>query len=572
MRFSKLFGTTLRQASGDTEGYRLLLRAGMIRQHAAGVYSYLPLGWRVIHKIAQIIRQEMNAVDGQELHMPVLTPAELWQESGRWYDVGPELFRLQDRHRRDFVLGMTHEETVADLARREIVSYRQLPCVVYHIQTKERDEPRPRAGLIRLREFLMKDAYSFHADQADLDAYYPRMVQAYVNVFRRAGLPVQVVEADSGMMGGTGSHEFMLLSAVGEDSLVHCAACGYAANLEAARGSKGEGVRRNGGAEATQPMEEVATPGVTTIAALIDFFGVTPEHFLKTVAYSVDEGRELVMVVIRGDLAINEVKLARVLGTTDFVLASEGELQTRGTTGGYISPVGLTGIRVIADDSVQTVDEFVAGGNKPDVHLRHVRPGRDFRPDVIADIALVREGDSCLRCGQPLALLRGIELGHTFKLGTRYSETMGVRYLDASGNERPVVMASYGIGLDRLMAAVAEHHHDERGLIWPRSIAPYQVILVGLQLDRPEVAATAEKLYAALQAQGYEVLYDDRDASPGVKFADADLIGIPVRVVVSSRSVEARSAELKRRTAEQKQLLPLAEVPAAVSDLLRQAL
>mgnify|MGYP000018977610 CR=1 FL=1 len=572
MRFSKLFGTTLRQASGDTEGYRLLLRAGMIRQHAAGVYSYLPLGWRVLHKIAQIIRQEMNAVDGQELHMPVLTPAELWQESGRWYDLGPELFRLQDRHRRDFVLGMTHEETVADLARREIVSYRQLPCVVYHIQTKERDEPRPRAGLIRLREFLMKDAYSFHADQADLDAYYPRMVQAYVNVFRRAGLPVQVVEADSGMMGGTGSHEFMLLSAVGEDSLVHCAACGYAANLEAARGSKGGRVQRNGRAEATQPMEEVATPGVTTIAALIDFFGVAPEHFLKTVAYSVDEGRELVMAVIRGDLAINEVKLARVLGTTDFVLASEGELQSRGTTGGYISPVGLTGIRVIADDSVQTVDEFVAGGNKVDVHLRHVRLGRDFRPDVIADIALVREGDGCPRCGQPLTLLRGIELGHTFKLGTRYSETMGVRYLDASGNERPVVMASYGIGLDRLMAAVAEHHHDERGLIWPRSIAPYQVILVGLQLDRPEVAATAEKLYAALQAQGHEVLYDDRDASPGVKFADADLIGIPVRVVVSSRSVEAGSAELKRRTAEQKQLLPLAEVPAAVSDLLRQAL
>ncbi len=571
MRFSRLFGTTLRQASGDTEGYRLLIRAAMIRQHAAGIYSYLPLGLRVYHKIAQIIREEMNAVDGQEILMPVLNPAELWQETGRWYAIGPELFRLQDRHRRDLVLAMTNEETVTDLARHEIASYRQLPCVLYHIQTKERDEPRPRAGLIRLREFTMKDAYSFHADQADLDAYYPRMVQAYLNIFCRVGLPVQAVEADAGMMGGTGSHEYMLPAEFGEDTLVRCAACGYAANMEAARGAKGETrfLKENGFLE---PVEAVDTPGVTTIAALIEFFGIAPENFLKTVAYSVDEGRELVLAVIRGDLAINEVKLAKVLGTTDFVLASEGELQAHGTTGGFISPVGLTGVRVIADDSVETVDEFVAGGNKADVHLRHVRLGRDFRPHVVADIALVRDGDGCPHCGQPLAVLRGVELGHTFKLGVKYSQAMGAKYLDAEGNEQTMFMGCYGIGLDRLMAAVAEHHHDERGLIWPRAIAPYQVILVGLQLDRPTVAEAAEKLYTALQAQGLEVLFDDRAASPGVKFADADLIGIPVRVVVSPRGVEAGSAELKLRTAGQKQLVSLAEVPSAVGDLLRQAL
>lgn len=567
MRVTRLFGTTLRQASGDMEGYRLLIRAAMIRQHAAGIYSYLPLGWRVIQKIAQIIREEIDAVDGQEVHMPVLNPAELWQESGRWDDVGPELFRLQDRNRRDFLLGMTHEETVTDLARRETSSHRQLPYVLYQIQTKERDEPRPRGGLIRLREFHMKDAYSFHVDQADLDAYYPRMYQAYLNVFQRAGLTVQVVEADPGMMGGTGSHEFMLLSDAGEDTLVHCAACGYAANMEAACGSK-ETAGPTRPAE-PQPIEQVATPDVKTIAALMAFFGIATQNFLKTVVYSV--GGELVMAIIRGDLDVNEMKLARVLRTGDFALASEAELEAHGIAAGFVSPVGATGVRVIADDSITTVTEFVAGGNKVDVHLRHVRPDRDLHPDVVADIALVREGDGCPQCGEPLAVLRGIELGHIFKLGTKYSQSMGATYTDAEGKEHPIVMGCYGIGLDRLMAAVAEQYHDERGLIWPRSVTPYQVILIGLQMSRPDVAQAAEELYATLQDRGYEVLFDDRDASPGVKFADADLWGIPLRIVVSPRNIKVGGAELKLRTADEGRVIPFADVPAAIDDLLARA-
>ncbi|MBU1879580.1 MAG: proline--tRNA ligase, partial [Chloroflexi bacterium] len=429
------------------------------------------------------------------------------------------------------------------------------------------DEPRPRGGLIRLREFHMKDAYSFHVDQADLDAYYPHVYQAYANIFYRAGLSAQVVEADPGMMGGTGSHEFMLLTEVGEDTLVHCAACGYAANMEAACGVKqAVGVAQS---PRPRPIEKVDTPNIKTIAELMEFFGIEPANFLKTVVYSV-EG-QLVMAIIRGDLDVNEIKLARILGTGEFALGSEAELAARHIAAGFVSPVGVSGIRVIADDSVTTVDEFVAGGNEVDVHLRHVRLGRDFEPDVVADIALVRDGDGCPRCGEPVAILRGIELGHIFKLGTKYSASMGAMYTDAQGQEHPVVMGCYGIGLDRLLAAVAEHYHDERGLVWPRSIAPYQVILVTLQPGQPEVAQAAESLYAALRERGVEVLFDDREASPGVKFADADLWGMPLRVVISPRNVQAGQAELKLRTAEKGQLVPMNDVLDAIDALLAQA-
>ncbi len=568
MRVSSLFSRTLRETPADAEmaSHRLSLRAGLIAQLAAGIYSYLPLGTRALHRILGIIREEMDAVDGQEILMPVVQPAELWQESGR-YDApapGPSLLRFTDRTEHPMVLAMTHEEAVTDLARRLVNSYRQLPLVVYQIQTKFRDEPRSRGGLIRVREFTMKDAYSFHATPEDLDAYYPRMYQAYLNIFRRCGLEVVAVEAATGIMGGTDSHEFIVVNEAGEDTLVLCPECHYAANAEAAVFDKGQGVR-----EPELPIETVPTPGTKSIEAVARLLGVGEEQTLKAVFYAAREG-EIVFAVIRGDLEVNELKLSNALGGLELHPAAEEELRAAGIVAGYASPVGLRarGVRVVADDSIRTGANFVAGANEAGYHLKNVNYPRDVQVDLVTDIALARAGDRCARCGGTLAVTRGIEVGHVFKLGTKYSETMGADYLDRDGVAKPLVMGCYGIGAGRLLACVLEQHHDEQGIVWPVSVAPMQVHIVSVGTNNPAVVEAAEALYARLQAAGFEVLYDDREESAGVKFNDADLLGLPVRVTVSRRTVESNAFELKARWEADRQMVPAADLEEAIRGML----
>jgi len=565
MRFSNMFGRTIREIPSDAEliSHQLSVRAGLIRQLAAGIYSYLPLGWRVIRKIEQIMREEMNAADGQELSMPVVQPAEIWRATGR-YDApapGPALLRFKDRTGHDMVLAMTHEEAVTDLARQELNSYRQLPLMVYQIQTKYRDEPRSRGGLVRVREFIMKDGYSFHPDQESLDAYYPRIYQAYLNIFRRCGVETVPVEADTGIMGGSASHEFMVPSEAGEDTLILCPTCKYAANAEKAEFAKGEGPQGP-----PMPIERVPTPGTTTIEAVAHLVGVETRQTLKAVFYSTPEG-QVIFAVIRGDLDVNPAKLSNVLGGVELHVSTEEELKVAGIVAGYASPVGLKGVRVIADDSVEGAKNLVAGANEPGYHLKNVNYPRDFQAERVADIALTRSGDPCLRCGQPLTASRGIELGHVFKLGTKYSAAVGATYLDREGVARPMVMGSYGIGAGRLLACIIEQHHDDKGIIWPASVAPFQVHLVSLAGNDPRLAQAADALYERLQAAGYEVLYDDRVESAGVKFNDADLIGIPIRLTVSRRTVESQSVELKARWSEEKRLVPEAELEGELGAL-----
>jgi prolyl-tRNA synthetase len=566
MRFSTLFGRTLREVPSDAElvSHQLSVRAGLVRQLAAGVYSYMPIGWRVLRKIEQIMREEMDAVDGQEMHMPMVQPAEVWRATGR-YDApapGPALLRFKDRGDHDMVLGMTHEEVATDLAKQEIKSYRQLPLVIYQIQTKFRDEPRSRGGLIRVREFTMKDAYSFHPDYASLDAYYPRMYQAYVNIFSRCCVETISVEADSGIMGGSASHEFMVVSEAGEDTLILCPECKLAANAEKATFVKGEGV-----CEDPAPLIKVATPGTTSIEAVARFLGVETRQTLKAVFYSTLAG-EVIFAIIRGDLEVNETKLSNTLGGAELRPSTEEELRAAGIVAGYASPVGLQGVQVVADDSIAGGGNFVAGANDPGYHLKNVNYPRDFQARIVADIALAREGDRCPRCGARMAATRGIEAGHVFKLGTKYSEAVGATFLDRDGMPKPVIMGSYGIGTGRLLACIIEQHHDERGIVWPVSVTPFHIHLVSLGTNVPEVVEAAESLYRGLVAQRYDVLYDDREETAGVKFNDADLIGAPVRLTISRRTLASRSYEVKARWAADVRLVPEADLDGAIHQIL----
>ncbi|RLC73077.1 MAG: proline--tRNA ligase, partial [Chloroflexi bacterium] len=532
MRFSKLFGRTLREAPAEAEtiSHRLLLRAGMIEQLASGVYSYLPLGWRILRKIEQIIREEMEAAGGQEFMLPVLQPFELWEESGRHRSFGKSLFTLLDRRNRKLCLGPTHEEVVTLLASHLVRSYRDLPKLIFQIQTKFRDEPRPRGGLLRVREFAMKDLYSLDADEEGLERSYRLMMRAYENVYRRCGLRIIPVEADSGAIGGKDSHEFMALCERGEDEVIYCPSCGYSANQERAVFSKPALEK-----EEPLPLEEVATPGVKTIEELSQYLRIPREKTLKAVFYSADG--EVVFVVIRGDLEVNEVKLKNALKCFELGLATSEEVERAGLVAGSASPVGLSGIKIVADDSILLGNNFVVGGNKPDTHLRNANYPRDFEVDLLVDIALAQGGYRCSRCGGELCSARGIEVGHLFKLGTIFSERFGAFYLDREGQQRPIVMGCYGIGLGRLLAAVVEQNHDEKGICWPPSIAPYQIYLCPLSLKDAEVAREAENLYQRLLSEGFEVLYDDREESAGVKFNDADLLGLPLRLVLSPRTV-----------------------------------
>ncbi|MFO7997199.1 MAG: proline--tRNA ligase [Dehalococcoidia bacterium] len=579
MRFSKLFGKTLRQAPAEAESvsHQLLLRAGMIAQEAAGIYSYLPLGWRVLRKIENIIREEMNKAGGQDLMLPVLQPFELWQKSGRDVSFGKSLFTLTDRKEHTLALGPTHEEVITDLVRRYVQSYRELPLLLYQIQTKLRDEPRPRSGLLRVREFIMKDLYSFDADEAGLDQSYRKTSQAYRDIYARLSLPTLMIEADSGAIGGKESHEFMVLTDTGEDEIIYCSSCGYAANAEKARFVKtvenaipagqssehSEGEVRN-----LLSLEEIATPEAKTIEEVAHFVGVPTSQTLKAVFYSADG--EFSFVVIRGDLEVNETKLRNALKCSELRLATEGEVAEIGLTAGFASPIGVKGVQVVADDSITSGSNFVVGANRPGYHFKNANYPRDFQIDLMTDIALARPGDTCPRCRGELSSVRGIEVGHVFKLGTFISEKFEAFFLDNAGKSRPIVMGCYGIGLGRLLAAIVEQSHDDKGIIWPLSVAPYQVYLCPIQLDKPAVFPTAEKIYQELQDEGIEVLFDDRGDSPGVKFNDADLLGIPLRLTLSPRTLQSQSIEAKWRTEKKTELLPLENLAARVKKLLEE--
>jgi len=566
VRISKLFGKTQREipAEADTLSHQLLIKAGMISQVAAGIYSYLPLAWRVLKKIESIIRDEMDKAGGQELMMPVLQPLELWQETGRDLAFGKGLFTLSDRKERKLCLGPTHEEVITGLVRYNVQSYRDLPQLLYQIQTKFRDEPRPRAGLIRVREFTMKDLYSFDTDENGLTQSYTKMLQAYRNIYDRCGLPTLLVEADSGAIGGKDSHEFMVIAENGEDEILYCPSCRYAANADKAESiiSKIEG-------EEPLPLEEVDTPGAATIEQVANFLKVPQSKTLKAVFYVADG--ELVFVVIRGDLEVNEVKLKNILRCYELRLATETEVIEAGIVAGSASPIGISGIKVIADDSVTSGANFVAGANKPDTHFKNANYPRDFKADIVADIARARAGEGCPKCGGKLSSTHGIEVGHVFKLGTFLSEKLGALFIDPKGASHPIVMGCYGIGLGRLLAAAIEQNHDDKGIIWPLPIAPYHIYLCPLYMENPQVATTAENLYADLEAQGLEVLFDDRKESPGVKFNDADLLGIPIRVTISPRTLEKDSVEVKKRSEKESQLVSLDGITERLKELTRAA-
>lgn len=530
--------------------HQLLLKAGMIRRLAAGLYTTLPLAQRAIRKIERIIREEMDAIGGQEIDMPLVHPAELWKESGRWQQlIGKELVGFEDRNGREFVLAMTHEESITDLIRGEIKSYKQLPMMLYQIKLKFRDEPRPRAGLIRVREFTMKDAYSFHTCQEDLDRYYEEVYQAYLRIFRRCGLDAVVVQSDPGMIGGKAAHEFMLVTPSGEDNLILCSNCDYTANAEVAvmRKPKAD----NG---PPKPTEKVATPGQKTIEEVARFLGVPKTQTLKAVFYS--NGREVFFVGIRGDLDVNETKLRNALKQPDLWIAKEEEIEGYGIVPGYASPIGVEGMTVIIDDSVAETTNLVAGANEEGYHLKNVNYPRDFKADIVTDIALAHDGDLCLRCGSPLREANGIEVGNIFKLGTKYSEAMKATFLDQDGKRKPIVMGCYGIGVGRLLASVVEAWHDDDGIIFPITIAPYQFHLLSIGKDE-DVIRNAERVYEDLTSNGYEVLYDDRDESPGVKFKDADLLGMPIRIAVSRRTLREDSLEVKLRAEGEAELVKL---------------
>ena len=566
MRFSQLFGKTLKEipSEADTLSHQLLLRAGMIQQVAAGVYSYLPLGWRVLRKIEQIIREEMDKAGGQELMLPTLQPFELWEKSGRYPSFGKTLFTVTDRRGHTLVLGPTHEEVITELVRRYVQSYRDLPLLLYQIQNKFRDEPRPRGGLLRVREFIMKDLYSFDVDEAGLDNSYQKMRQAYKNIYSRCGLPSVVVEADSGAIGGKESHEFMLIAETGEDEIICCSNCDYAANIEKAQSIKPELEKKT-----PLPIEEISTPNIKTIEEVADFVGAPASHTLKAVFYSADD--ELIFVVIRGDLEVNETKLKNLLKCTELRLATENEVKAASLVAGSASPIGIREIKIVADDSITLGSNFIAGANKPDTHVKNVNYPRDFKVDLIADIAVAKLGDSCPKCNGRLLSSHGIEVGHVFKLGTFLSERLGAYFLDRNGVSQPIIMGCYGIGLGRLLAAAVEQNHDDKGIIWPVAIAPYHIYLCPLRLENSDVAETGEKLYQDLTSANLEVLFDDRDESPGVKFNDADLLGIPLRLTVSPRTLENQSIEIKWRKESQIQLVPLKGMPSRIRELLEKS-
>ncbi len=565
MRQSQFLIPTLRDDPGEAEivSHKLMLRAGLIRKVAAGIYTYLPLGLRVIRKVERIIREEMNKAGAQEVLMPIAAPAELWQETGRWDFYGKELFRLKDRHERDFCLGPTHEEVITDLVRREIRSYRQLPANFYQIQTKFRDEIRPRFGLMRGREFIMKDAYSFDVDEAGAKESYRKMYEAYKAVFTRCGLKFRPVEADTGLIGGTSSHEFMVLADTGEEGIAVCDGCEYAANVE--RAELKEPTAKT--TEAPREKRKVQTPGKKTVEDVTAFLKVPATQLVKTLLYRADG--KTVAVLVRGDHDVNEIKLKKALGAADLAMADAAAVEkATGAPVGFAGPIGLSGIAIIADFAVKPLVNVVVGANAADAHWVDANPGRDFTPERYADLRNAVAGDACPRCAKPMQIVRGIEVGHVFMLGTKYSEKMKAVYLDKQGQEQVIVMGCYGIGVGRTAAASVEQNHDAKGVIWPAPIAPFEVHVLPLAVKGAPLEA-AHGLEAELEKRGIEVLLDDRDERPGVKFNDADLIGCPYQVVIGDKGLKEGLIELKeRRTGTVTKVSP-ADAPARLQELLR---
>ena len=565
MRFTQAFIPTIKEVPKDATmpSHVLLLRGGYVRMVGAGIYEMLPLGQRVLTKVAAIVREEMDASGAQEVLMPALLPAQYFQESGRWDTFGDALVRLKDRRKQDYHLGPTHEEIITDMVRREVRSYRQLPLNLYQVQMKYRDEPRPRAGLLRGREFLMKDAYSFDVDEEHAYKSYETMRETYHRIFRRLGLDYRIVQADSGAMGGSTSAEFQVLAQTGEDAIVVCPSCDYAANVEVADTKVAESAAPD--ASAMAPIETIATPNVGSIEEVVAFLGdVTPSQMLKSLLYLA--GDELVLVVVRGDHEVNEIKLARHLGVAGVALAGDADVQkATGAKVGVAGPVGFSG-RIVADHSVAGVLNGVAGANETDKHVKNVNLGRDFQAEL-APVRQVTAGDPCPACGGTLESYRGIEGGHIFVLGTHYSSKMGATFLDEAGQKRDIVMGCYGIGVSRLMAAAIEQNHDDDGIRWPMPIAPYQVLVTPLGKD-DAVKDAAEKLYEELRALGVEVLLDDREERPGVKFKDADLIGIPLRVTVGGRGLKDGQLEVKKRTEQDALKVPVGETANKIRELV----
>jgi prolyl-tRNA synthetase len=568
MRFSRMLIPTLKENPAEAEAvsHRLLLRAGMIRKLASGIYNYLPLGLRVLRKVERIVREEMGLAGAQEVLLPSVQPAELWLESGRWSIYGKELLRFLDRHGRDCCYGPTHEEVITDLVRKEVHSYRQLPLNLYQVQTKFRDEIRPRFGLIRAREFIMKDGYSFDADEAGAEACYRQMYEAYSRVFGRCGLNFKVVEADSGPIGGSFSHEFMVLADTGEDLLASCTACAYAANLEKAEVALD---LRDPGPPAG-PAEAVHTPNVRTVDEVAAFLGVTPREIVKTLIYETDKGP--VAVLIRGDHEVNEVKVKNLLGVTDLLLA--GLIRVQELTGaevGFAGPVGLH-LPIYADQAVACMPSLVTGANRDNHHLVKVHPMRDVEILKVADLRTVTAQDPCPRCGATLEILRGIEVGHIFKLGLKYSQALKALYLDQEGQEQYIYMGCYGIGVSRIVAAAIEQGHDDNGIVFPMALAPFQVGLIPISVNDAPVWDCAQRLHDELTAAGVEVLLDDRDERPGVKFKDFDLLGLPLRVVVGAKTLAQEAAEVRPRRSPETTLVPLQELLPYLQDRIAQEL
>ncbi len=544
MRTSKLYAPTLRQTPAEAEvpSHQLMLRAGFIRKVAGGVYTYLPLAWRTLRKIEQIIREEIEAKDGQELALPIVQPAELWKETGRWAVFGEEMFRLVDRHNREFCLGPTHEEIITDLVRNEVRSYKQLPLLLYQIQNKYRDEIRPRFGLMRGREFIMKDGYSFDKDEAGLDKSYKDMYEAYSKIFSRCGLTFRPVEADGGAIGNATTHEFTVLAETGESDIVYCEKCDYAANAE-----KSELKVIVAPEEEALPLEKVHTPNAKTIEEVATFLDTPIEKTVKAVIFQ-NEKEQVICALVRGDHEVNDVKLQNITGAISLTMAEDSAISKVGGVAGFMSPIGLNkDVIVVADATVMEMHNAVCGANEQDYHYKNANPKRDFGDVIVADIRLIAEGDPCPHCGAPVKMTHGIEVGQVFKLGTKYSEALGATFLDENGKEKPLIMGCYGIGVSRTMAAAIEQFHDENGIIWPVAIAPFEVVIVPINAKDEAQMQIAEKLYADMKNAGIDVLLDDRKDRAGVKFKDADLIGYPVRITVSPKLLDENEVEIKVR-------------------------
>ncbi len=572
MRWTDYYLFTTREVPKDAEviSHQLMIRAGMIKKLAAGIYTTTPFGWRSLRKMQAIVRRELDKTGAMELHMPAIQPSELWRESGRWEQYGKELLRIRDRHGRDFCFGPTHEEVITDMVRHDVRSYKQLPISLYQIQMKFRDEIRPRFGLMRGREFLMKDAYSFHATAESLDATYRTFHDAYCRIFEACALEYTVVEADSGSIGGSSSHEFMVVAQTGESAIVRCGESGYAANTEKAEA--GPLPTPSPGPANTDGPKVVSTPGLTSVGEVAEFLGVESRQMLKTMIYT-SEKEELVVVMIRGDREINEVKLANHLDVLHLKLANEADVtRVTGAPVGFAGPVGLAAdLRRIADPSVRGLTSFVCGANAADAHLTGVEWGRDAEPGEWVDILLVGAGDPCPQSGAPMEESRGIEVGHIFKLGDKYSKAMGCQFLDEKGKGSPMIMGCYGLGIGRTVASAIEQGHDKDGIIWPRPLAPFEVLLIALDPQKEGVSQTAERFYRELQERNVEVLYDDRRERPGVKFKDADLIGIPVRVVIGQRGLAEGKVEMSLRRDREKVSVDLADWLVKVEELLTKA-